>query len=247
MDNFQNKQRNEFDKFFKSQSDILTDNKALKIEFENLVNFIGLDEDTIDKRILDFGCGTGRIALRLANRFKQSQVVGIDMSSEGINKAKSFAKVNKIYNFSGKVDSKINETNYYDYIILVNLLHHTECPEDTLNKCHKALKDDGSLIIFENNSFNPLFPLFFIMTKQLKVHLTIQFLKSNRFSINRALSKSGFYISKYDRYAFLPTMLYNYSLSFKKINETLNKMPLIQELCAFHLYKAKKNSNLSQK
>lgn len=75
------------------------------------------------KTILDLGTGSGAIALSLAKKFKDSQVLAVDISSSAISVAKKNAKINKLQNVkflqshwfdnvSGKFDIIISNPPY---------------------------------------------------------------------------------------------------------------------------------------
>ena len=118
------------------------------------------------------------------------------------------------------------------------MLHHTDDINEILRNIHDSLSNNGSLIIFENNPLNLLFLPYFISIGQLRSHLNTKYINSNIFSLKRKLYKNAFLINKIQKYAFLPTLLYNYSYSFKHINDVLNGIPFVKAFSAFHLIDA---------
>lgn len=231
---FERMQSAEFDKFFQQTS--LSDNRSLRIEFETLLQFIGNLEG---KRVLDLGCGIGRNSLKLA--CYAHEVIGYDISEVAVAKANDIAKQLGVNNFRAQVNNFSDvEEGCFDVILCVNMLHHCATPLHVLNSIRKALRPGGQLIIMENNPLNPLFPLFFVLIGQIRSHLTKQYLMVNRFTLSKIVTAAGMTIKKVQRYGFLPTMLYNYSLKFKSINEILNRIPVINEATAFYLIMAEK-------
>lgn len=244
MKEFQEKQKEAFNNFFQRQKiDLINESTALQIEFDILSDFIGMKKE---KNILDLGCGMGRNSIKLAMSDKTCQVVGIDISPVAINIANELAEKFHTKNFKAILsDFKELQRDYvekFDFVLLVNMLHHTDQPKIILENIHRALKNDGSLIILENNPLNPLFIPFFIMIGALRAHLNMQYLKSNRLSLNKTLRLTGFRVTSLKRHGYLPTMLYNYSLLFKKFNDFANKIPFLNEFCAFYLIRASKVS-----
>ena len=232
---FERMQSDEFDKYFQRSS--LSDNRALRIEFETLLQFIGNLEG---KRVLDLGCGIGRNSLQLAHY--AHEVIGYDISAVAVAKANDFAKQLGVKNFRAEVNNFSDvEEGCFDVILCMNMLHHSDAPLQVLHSIRKALRSGGQLIIMENNPLNPLFPLFFLLIGQVKTHWTKQYLMVNRFTLTKLITTAGMSVKKIQRYGFLPTMLYNYSLSFKNINEILNRIPVINEAAAFHLIRAEKH------
>lgn len=242
MTYFQKKQEKAFDLFFSrlgNVPDLLNESVALQLEFQTLIKFMG---EIRGKRILDVGCGTGRNAIKLAMQSNTSQVIGVDISKVACDKANQIANQLNIKNFKAiQVDfSKGNYNEEFDFVLLVNVLHHTDRVDDLLINIHQCLSPSGSLIIIENNSLNPLFIPFFILIRALKEHLTLEYLKSNRFLLKKKLKSNQFEIKNIERYGYLPTMLYNYSLFFKRVNDFFNKVPLLNEFCAFYIIKCSK-------
>src|SRR5258706_5432982 len=193
------------------------------------------------KTILDLGCGTGKFGLKLAHEAKK--VVGIDISKSSVGIANRTANHYKIKNFEGVVGdfTKQGYKDSFDIVLAVNLIHHADDIDVILKHIKIALKDKGKLIIFEMNSVNLLFIPFLIMIGQIKSHLTFQYLRSNIFSLKYILTKNGFKIDRHRRWGWLPTALYNKSLFFKRLNEQLNKIPLLNKFAAFNVIICSKN------
>lgn len=232
--NFSKKQSEYWDGYTKDVEilDLNNLNRAEKIELSFFLKLLG---NIKNKKILDLGCGTGRWGLQLAKNAKE--VVGIDISKHSIQVANRTAKKNGIANFTGVVNDfkSADFEDEFDIVVATNLIHHADNIEEILDSVHKSLKKNGRLVIFEINSLNPLYYPFFILIGQLRSHLTLEYWRSNIFSLKRLLTSNRFRVAKVYRWCFLPTMLYNYSLFFKKLNEFLNKIPLINTFCAFHV------------
>lgn len=236
--NFTKKQSKCFDDFADSLEldSFLTNNTQMKQELELILKFMGGSEN---KKILDIGCGTGRYALRLAEKSKE--VVGTDVSEKSIEFAKKVANRNNINNFKGIVtDYVIPYKNYFDHVLVVNVIHHIDKLDLILQKARGSLKDDGSMVLFEFNPLNPLFIPFLMLLGQTKSHLNKEYFRSNIFTLKKYLNKNGLIIMKKERYAFFPTSLYSYMPFFKEVNYLLNKIPIIRNFCAFHIIKCKK-------
>lgn len=194
------------------------------------------------KTILDLGCGTGKFGLKLASEAKK--VVGIDISKASVAIANRTAKRYKIKNFEGVVGDFKNQgyKNYFDIVLAVNLIHHADDLEVILKHVGKALKKNGKLVIFEMNSMNLLFIPFLIYYGQARSHLTWQYLRSNVFSLKYVLFRNGYKVESLRRWGWLPTALYNRSLFFKKINQFLNQVPLINLFTAFNVITASREN-----
>ena len=217
--------------------DLVNITRAEKIELKFLLNILG---DLKNKRVLDLGCGTGKFGLKLARYAKE--VVGIDISKHSIDIANKTAKKNGIKNFKGVCNDfkDVNYENYFDYILAVNLIHHADEIDTIFSNVKRSLKKNGVFVIFEINSLNPLYLPFLTIIGQLRSHLTLEFLRSNIWMLKGLLKRNSFRVTKVYKWAILPTMLYNYSLRFKRINEFLNTVPIVKVFSAFHVILAKK-------
>lgn len=211
--------------------------KAEQIEFQYLISLM---PNSANKVILDLGCGCGRHSLKIAKIAKQ--VIGIDISKESITTANKIAHKNNIKNFKGIVSNfkTVLYRDYFDYIIAINMLHHTNNPNLILKNIRLSLKNDGRLIVFEFNPLNPLFIPFLGFTGHFKSHFNKAYLKSNIFSLKKTIKKNGFHLIHISKYGFLPTALYNKSLIFKNINNFLNKIPIVNIFSAYHIIKCDK-------
>lgn len=241
MKKFADKQKKEFDKFaIKNKNiNIFLDNQALRYEFNTI---LALTENIDSKNILDFGCGIGRISLKVAKVAKS--VIGVDISEQSIKVANENAKKYGVLNFKGFIlDEKISikYQKYFDYILLINVIHHVKDINSIFKKINCYLKDNGEIIIFESNPLNFLFIPFLIYIKQVKSHLNTIYFRSNFFTLQKILKINNFKITYFSRYGFLPTFLYNYSLIFLKINNFLNKIYFLNIFTAFHIIKCKKS------
>ena len=235
MSKFINKQKDYFDKISCNYDIDANESKASRYEFNTLIQFMGKIQGA---RILDLGCGQGRNSIKFSKYAKE--VVGIDISQNSIRKAIRFAEEKNIDNFRAYVSDfkKADYKEYFDYIVCVNMFHHTDQLATILANIKSSLKKSGSLIIFENNPLNILFIPYFLLIGQLKAHLSFAYLRSNRYSLVRILNQSGFHISMIQKYGFLPTLLYNYWEGFIFVNRFLNKIPFINAFTAFHIIKA---------
>lgn len=207
-------------------------NRAEKIELEFILKVLG---NIKNKKVLDLGCGTGRWGLQIAKKAKE--VIGVDISKHSIQIANRTAKHNMIHNFSGVVDDfkSVMYKEKFDIVLATNLIHHADNIDIIMENVYKSLKKDGKFVIFEINPLNPLYYPFFILIGQLKSHLTLEYWRSNIYSLKGLLNRNNFKVQSVLKWCYLPTTLYNHSLFFKKINEYLNRIPLVNEFCAFHI------------
>lgn len=104
---------------------------------ENMTEVVKLFKKKGVKKVLDFGCGTGRHLVYLAkNKF---DVYGIDIAEEGIGQSKKWLKKEglkanlKIGSMYEKLPYK---DNYFDAIVSIQALHH-----ERIVNVRKAIKE----------------------------------------------------------------------------------------------------------
>lgn len=240
-DNFSLKQEQYFDAISVShgKKGLLKESRALTIEFETLMRALG---DVRGRRVLDLGCGTGRHALRVAKIAKE--VVGTDISKKSIDLAGQGAKELGIQNFQGIVGGYTDtiQPASFDVVYMVNVVHHIDDIDTVFRNMRESLRENGRIVIMEFNPLNALFIPFLILYRQVRAHLNRQYFRSNLWDLRAHIAKSGLQIVREERYAYLPTVLYNYSSIFEKINAFLNAIPVVNYFCAFHIITCVKNS-----
>jgi ubiquinone/menaquinone biosynthesis C-methylase UbiE len=99
-------------------------------------------------RMLDVGCGRGRILNRLASQFPRSRFVGMDLSEEAIAHARAEAaaagnsNVEFIVADLSRFDTTAEEEGF-DFITTFDAIHDQAAPLNVLKGIHRALKPDG--------------------------------------------------------------------------------------------------------
>lgn len=105
-------------------------------------------------RLLDVGCGPGRLDRLLAAARPELQVVGIDASSDMIAQAGRGPSLPNLAFRVGAAEEARFE-NEFDFAIAVLTFHHWEEPIAGLAGVHRALKPGGRFWIFEGNPDAP--------------------------------------------------------------------------------------------
>lgn len=103
-------------------------------------------------KVLDAGCGSGKIINKLASMFPKSHFTGMDISEEAIDKAKKEAASSDLKNteFIIKDLSDFDKTapdEMYDLITTFDAIHDQGKPLNVLKGIYKALKKDGTYLM----------------------------------------------------------------------------------------------------
>ncbi len=104
-------------------------------------------------RLLDVGCGGGRFALRIAERFPDVTIVGLDLSPEQIARAKrrSRALADRVSFVQGTALDLPFDPGAFDLVYSVGSLKHWPEPERGLRECVRVLAPRGKLWVMEGD------------------------------------------------------------------------------------------------
>jgi 2-polyprenyl-3-methyl-5-hydroxy-6-metoxy-1,4-benzoquinol methylase len=99
-------------------------------------------------RVLDLGCGSGRIMNRLAELYPKSRFRGVDLSPEAVGFARAEASRNGLSNIEFEIRdlSSFDETaspDAYDLVTTFDAVHDQAQPLRVLRGIHRTLKQDG--------------------------------------------------------------------------------------------------------
>lgn len=121
-----------------------------------------------EKRILDIGCGDGRLTAFIEKN-TSVEVIGIDSSSEMISFAKKHSNENLSFYESDITDcSLIDSIGRFDTIFSFNTLHWVQDQETALKNIYNMLEDHGRLQIQLFSPFTTQKLLHENMTKLLR-------------------------------------------------------------------------------
>ncbi|MDD5760244.1 MAG: class I SAM-dependent methyltransferase [Desulfobulbaceae bacterium] len=97
--------------------------------------------NTPTPRVLDVGCGDGRIA-KIVMETYNAKLEGIEMNPSMAN----VARINGVACVAYKIEER-KQKNEYDLILLLDVLEHIEKDDDALRKIVNQLKPRGNLLI----------------------------------------------------------------------------------------------------
>lgn len=114
---------------------------------------IDLIDENKDKHlnVLQIGCGCGATLFEIKNRYRNSNVYGVESNREAAQIAKQYFNVS-IQNIE---NSQLKfQKNYFDYIILSEEVGKFYNPEDVLKNIREYLKEDGYIVASIDNVMN---------------------------------------------------------------------------------------------
>ena len=227
-----------------------------KIENIKFWKRLGEKPNFKNKRILDFGCGHGSLALEIA-ALGAKKVIGIDLNIDLI----SFAKGNLDQNFPVLKDKvefevidllKTDKFKDIDYIVTKDTFEHTLNLDKILEKFHQILKKDGKAFV----GFGPLYNFYngdhgrteaylpwfhIIIPEKILINRLNKKYKKNFFKVeDLGLSKYSFkdYIRIFEKSKFkvtyFKTNFSDHPLAF--LFDLLRKVKIFEEYCTYNIY-----------
>lgn len=144
-------------------------------------------------KILDFGCGNGRLAGFLKNNYKE--YVGVDISQKLVDIAKQkyssekteFIKIEPTFKRSDRVTKKESgrtslvfpfEDNYFDVIFSIAVFHHfpsKEYAQRIAKELHRVLKPGGKIVVTVWNLWQKQYTRFHQKSKKEWIDAEIPF------------------------------------------------------------------------
>ena len=134
-------------------------------------------------RVLDVGCGVGRVGVAIAKAFPECHVVGLDPDLESIRQAREAAAKEGLQDriqFVARTTRDLDRGDGFDLITACDCVHDFSAPDRTLSELHALLKPEGTLFVVEpkaadrlEDNLNPIaamyygFSLFHCMTQSL--------------------------------------------------------------------------------
>ncbi len=124
------------------------------------INALGLKAGMV---VCDLGAGSGYYSIRMAKKVgPQGKVYAVDVQPGMIELLEKRIKNDKIKNvipvLSTPTDPKLPD-NQIDVMILVDVYHEFEEPQQMLRKIRKSLKDSGRLVLLEFRKEDPNVPI----------------------------------------------------------------------------------------
>lgn len=124
--------------------------KPNKFEYETqyLINNLKLELDIKENtKILDYGCGMGRVSRELVNQFN-CDVIGLDISDSMLRMADLYVLNPSRF----KTCHEYNELESIDVILAILVLQHAEDPATAIKNIVDTLKVGGYFVLLNENT-----------------------------------------------------------------------------------------------
>ena len=131
-------------------------------------------------RVLDVGCGVGRVGATIARAFPKCEVVGLDQDAASIERARATAGSAGLVRFVAASTSTFDGGEGFDLITACDCIHDLAAPVRVVGEMKRLLKPGGTLFVVEPRAGDTLaenshaigtmyygFSLFHCMTQSL--------------------------------------------------------------------------------
>jgi SAM-dependent methyltransferase len=210
------------------------DTPASRLRLSNrataITKLIPLQDPSV--RILEIGCGTGRMAWEIATRIK-GKVIGADISGLFIDRALSAYRLPNL-DFQ-TIDAKQPLQNFFpegfDFIVGNGILHHLYTNIDSvLSQLRKSLNPSGKLLFWEPNLSNPyVYLIFKVPILRKKCALEPDEMAFTSTFISQRLASAGFVHARaLPRDFVLPNLPYSFAKAILRLNPLLERIPLLR-------------------
>lgn len=99
-------------------------------------------------RVLDIGCGTGKLAIYLREE-TGCDVTGIDPGRESIEKARMNASAVEVEFEVQSAEEMTFTNNTFDFVVSLKALHEMANPREALRESRRVLKEGGKIFIID--------------------------------------------------------------------------------------------------
>jgi demethylmenaquinone methyltransferase/2-methoxy-6-polyprenyl-1,4-benzoquinol methylase len=154
---------------------------------------------TQEKRVLDVGCGWGRIAIRLEKFYPLLDLTGLDIKPESLRLAKgiasSYEQINLIVADAENLPIK---DDCFDLVYSIRVLHYLNDPKRGLKEFSRVCKKGGTVIVFQPNKRNVFYSMFIKLLGETQKKF---------FSIKRVVElfeNTGFFNVRWGSIGFIP-------------------------------------------
>lgn len=115
--------------------------------------------DRATPRVLDVGCGTGRLLAKLRNEFPAAELCGVDVSGPMIDVARAKSELQGIRLEVAPASALPFEASSFDVALTTMSFHHWEDQAAGMRDVARVLRPGGRVLIVDAFAMGPLAPL----------------------------------------------------------------------------------------
>lgn len=193
-----------------------------QFEQNELIRSMQLTENG-QMRILDFGCGSGRITFALIS--KGHRVYAMDPSEESLRNLSKYASEKHIPSEMYVLTTTLEHQRPFNRIVGSDILHHVNIDEQ-LPILHNALEDNGTIAFSEPGAWNLAWYLFLLTNYSWDMEKGIIQMTIPR--LTKALYNAGFHDISVEGLGLVPMPLLNLFPMLHHLNRLLSRLPILR-------------------
>lgn len=112
--------------------------------------------------VADIGAGSGYYTFRIASKVPDGKVYAVevqDAALEYLEKQSKVLNLDNVVPIKGSEESPNLPENAIDLVIMVDVYHELEYPQEMLRAIRESLKPDGKVLLFEYRGEDPTVPI----------------------------------------------------------------------------------------
>jgi len=190
---------------------------------------------SVEHKIIDIGCGSGRYTLRFAKR--EYNVEGLDLT-EGLLeelKERDGGRYNIRLHLTDIIEHDEGLDGNFDRVIGFFALHHMFDLHASFKAMEKLTRPGGMIAFLEPNAFNPLYYIQMLITPGMTWKGDKGVAKMRKSLIFNAMKSAGLANLSVHRFGFFPPFLANQPWG-GKLERILEKLPLLGPFLPFQLF-----------
>jgi 2-polyprenyl-3-methyl-5-hydroxy-6-metoxy-1,4-benzoquinol methylase len=181
------------------------------LEMEHLKQSLALPNGS---KIMDFGCGSGRLSMFFLSQ--GYHVTAVDISPKSLANLQNTYRQLRLPGWGKLTTSSILPQTAFDGVVGSDILHHVQIT-NILPKLFKLLKPGGKIAFSEPNALN-LFWYFHYFIQGVPWKIESGILQNTSGNLKHALKNSQFTKINIYRHGLFPTKLFNFSSSLCEFN-----------------------------
>lgn len=112
--------------------------------FSNLNEFKGFIR--CKNRILDAGCGNGRVTALMAKHNQNAKIIGMDLFTDVAKE--NLKNYKNVVVLKADLDKELDAPETFDFIYCQEVLHHLKNPKNTFHNLCEMLEENGEIAIY---------------------------------------------------------------------------------------------------
>ncbi|MBN2493788.1 MAG: class I SAM-dependent methyltransferase [Deltaproteobacteria bacterium] len=185
-------------------------------------------------RVLDLGCGQGRVALALLRA--GCRVTGLDVSRgslESLSERVEQLGCREAFEALCLPAEELDARGRYDAVIGRGILHHLERPVEVLERVHRALISGGRAVFLDPNPQQPLWIPLILLHPALSWSVERHVLRGTAENASGFLRRAGFEPVRHRFVGWVPPGWWDRWRAARLAESLLTSLPLIGRLALY--------------